>query len=167
MKFQPPDLQKFQHVCGPKVSKGRSESPLVAPGGVKSPALAGAQTCKSLNTYAARRFPKGDQKALWLRLQARNLLRLQERRLAKVSTRMWSEGFQRAIGKPFGRVRRREISCAGRNARKNSQKTKQKPLTTVGSGESRFFAMLDAKPRYFLFCPFTQAKPFLNEGIQR
>ena len=94
MKFQPPDLQKFQHVCGPKVSKGRSESPLVAPGGAKSPALAGTQ----------------------------------------------------------GRTRK---------------KTKQKPLTTVGSGESRFFAMLDAKPRYFLFCPFTQAKPFLNEGIQR
>ncbi len=43
-----PALQKFHHVWGPKGSRGRSESPLVAPAGAKFPAFARTQerACK-------------------------------------------------------------------------------------------------------------------------
>ena len=36
--------------------------------------------------------------------------------LAKVSSSVGPEGFQRAIGKPFGRARRRETLCVSKNA---------------------------------------------------
>ena len=49
MNLQAPKLAKATYCMGPKVSKGRSESPLVAPAGAKPSMLASAQcvTCKN------------------------------------------------------------------------------------------------------------------------
>ena len=80
----------------PKVSKGRSESPLAVPAGTEP---FGHLTQQPNPTGRPRRFPKGDRKALWPRPQARNPLAF----IAQQSTqRIGPEGFQRAIGKPFG-----------------------------------------------------------------
>ena len=63
---------------------------------------------------------------------------------------MGLEGFQRAIGKPFGRARRREISCACKNARKNLQKKRSKTfvnaLSRRGRSPSGFYSYPPALP---------------------
>ena len=66
----------------------------------------------------ARRIPKGDRKALWSRPQARKPTKpLSHPQAGDSSPASWgafvqvragTEGFQRAIGKPFGRACRRE-----------------------------------------------------------
>ena len=80
---------------------------------------------KFLLAARGRRFPKGERKALWSPPQRRNLLR--NRKECKGSfpclpqeiyffvvpirfNRVGPEGFQRATGKPFGRLRRGESS---------------------------------------------------------
>ena len=81
---------------GPKVSKGRSESPLVA----------SAEAKPSVKQEKARKvFPLPSTRNLFFV----TTLPLQQE---------GPEGFQRAIGKPFGRLRRGETLCKTGKARK-------------------------------------------------
>ena len=129
-----------QKIRAPKGSGGRPESPLVASAETKNAVLQEKARkapfpclpdeiyflwSPSVSTGGCRRFPKGDRKALWSPPQRRNLLR--NRKECKGSfpclpqeiyffvvlirfNRVGPEGFQRATGKTFGRLRRGEIS---------------------------------------------------------
>ena len=53
-------------------------------------------------------------------------MKLQVPKLATISQRMRTEGFQRAIGKPSGRARRRETFCICKHAYKTCKKNEAK-----------------------------------------
>ena len=171
----------------PKESRGRAESPLVAPAGAKSPAkqekarksfsLAFHKEFVFLRTtpllQRARRFPKGERKALWSPPQRRKLRRNRKSKegsfLACHKQSVFCdnplrskgpEGFQRASGKPFGRLRRGETLCDTGKVRKalslafhkksvscgTPLRCKGGPKVSKGRAESPLVASAEAKP---------------------